>query len=412
MSPKASVIIPVYNGEKYVGAAIDSLLAQTLEDWELVIVDDGSTDGTAAVLAPYASDPRIRIRRQENHGPWAPRNLGLALSQGEHMAFLDADDQWVPSYLERMVRALIANPSAVAAFTGWQYVDECGVPLPQAIIPAAGDERRLHKELRWHNTLVPSGVVVRRAAITQCQGFDIRLIRSADWDLWLRLLELGPFVAVPDRLVWYRTHSENVSDDIASMEAATRLVMQRHVPVEGDPACWSEDERRAHGHPFFVSALAHFRRNELAAGIGKTQEALAVWPAMAGQDETYYELGCAYQRRGLRGSPIGLRLEDSERLVHSLVFDHWPARSDDTRRARWGHACLVLSKLAYQANDRGAARRLATQAGRYATPSHRGKALRAWLRASLPSGLVRGVRRARQELADRSGDSSGGRSRS
>jgi hypothetical protein len=127
---------------------------------------------------------------------------------------------------------------------------------------------------------------------------------------------------------------------------------------------------------------------------------------MACQDETYYELGCAYQPRGLRGSSIDLRLHDSERLIHSLIFDHWPAPSEGARRTRWGQACLVLSTLAYQANDRSAAQRLAIQAWRYAAPVQRGSALRAWLRASLPSGLVRGVRSAKQMLAARSADAS------
>jgi hypothetical protein len=165
-------------------------------------------------------------------------------------------------------------------------------------------------------------------------------------------------------------------------------------------------ERLQSYQPFFVSALAHFRRSEVAAGIGKTQEALVVWPAMACQDETYYELGCAYQQRGLRGSSIDLRLHDSERLIHSLIFDHWPAPSEDARRSRWGQACLMLSQLAYQANDRSAAQRLAIKAWRDTAPMRRGSALRAWLRASLPSGLVRGVRSAKQMLAARSADAS------
>jgi hypothetical protein len=305
-----------------------------------------------------------------------------------------------------MVRALTANPSAVAAFAGWQYVDEGGVPLPQTHIPSAAQARRLGEELQWRNALVPSGVVLRRAAIAACRGFDTQFVRLEDWDLWLRLLALGPFVAVPERLVWYRTHGANMSNDLAGMEASRLQLLQRHVPAEGEPADWSERQRRAYGHTFFVSALAHFWRNEVAAGIGKTQEALAVWPAMACQNETYYELGCAYQRPGLRGSSIDLRLHDSERLIHSLIFDHWPALSEGARGARWGQACVVLSTLAHQANDRSAAQRLAIQAWRYAAPAQRGSALRAWLRASLPSGLVRGVRSAKQMLAARPADAS------
>jgi glycosyltransferase involved in cell wall biosynthesis len=406
MAARTSVIIPVYNGEKYVAAAIDSVRAQTCEDWELVIVDDGSTDGTAAVLARYAADPRIRVSHQENQGPAASRNRGVVLSEAETVAFLDADDLWVRSYLARMMGALTANPSAAAAFAGWQYVDESGHPLPQAIIPSASQARQLHEELLWRNALVPSAVVVRREAIIACEGFDTELVILEDWDMWLRLLARGPFVAVPERLVWYRTHGENMSDDIAGIEVGTLRVLQRHVHAEGDPAGWSGVQRRAYGHAFFVSGLAHLRRGDVAAGIAKTREALAVWPALACQDETYYELGCAYQKRGLRGSVIDLRLHDSERLIHSLIFEHWPAPSESTRRARWAHACLVLSKLAFHVNDRGAAQRLALQGWRSAAPLQRGSALKAWLRASLPSGLVRGVRSAKELLAADPADAS------
>jgi glycosyltransferase involved in cell wall biosynthesis len=132
------------------------------------------------VLARYAGDPRIRVWHQENQGLSASRNRGLALSHAEYIAFLDADDLWVHSYLTRMVRALTANPSAVAAFAGWQYVDEDGVPLPQTNIPSDAQARRLGEELQWRNALVPSGVVVRRAAIAACRGFDTQFVRLED----------------------------------------------------------------------------------------------------------------------------------------------------------------------------------------------------------------------------------------
>lgn len=395
MQPAVSVIVPVYNGEKYVVAALDSIRAQTCADWQVILVDDGSTDGTAAVLAQYPGDPRIEIVRQENQGPAASRNRGQARCTAQYVAFLDADDMWLPTYLARMVQELTANPSAVAAFAGWQYVDQAGDPLPQVIIPSRALGRRLGEELLWRNALVTSGVVVRRWALEACRGFDTELTQAQDWDLWLRLLALGPFIAVPKRLVWYRTHGENRSDDLAVAEAYRLKVLRRHLHVEGDPAGWTELQRQAIGYTLFVSALAYFRRGKVAAGVAKTQEALQSWPAMAARDETYYELGCAYQQRGWRGSFADLRLDESTHLIHSLVFEHWPAPSETARHAWWAHACLVLSQLAYEAGDGPTARRLAAQAWRGAAIRQRGSALRAMLRAGLPSGLVRWVRSVR-----------------
>ena len=118
MQPAVSVIVPVYNGEKYVVAALESIRAQTCADWHLILVDDGSTDGTAAVLARYPRDRRIEIVRQEHLGLAAARNRGQASCTAQHVAFLDADDMWQPTYLAEMVQELTANPSAVAACAG------------------------------------------------------------------------------------------------------------------------------------------------------------------------------------------------------------------------------------------------------------------------------------------------------
>lgn len=395
IQPAVSVIVPAYDAEKYLAAALDSIRAQTLSTWQAIVVDDGSTDGSAAVLERYRGDSRIEIIRQEHSGPAAARNRGLARCAAEYVAFLDADDLWVPTYLEEMLHELRANPAAVAAFTGWQYVDRTGQPMPQAIIPSPSSGRQLRDDLLWRNPLVSSGVVVRRRALDACGGFDTEFTQAQDWDMWLRLLAVGPFIAVPKRLVWYRTHGENITENVAVAETYRLKVLRRHLRIDDDPARWSDAQRQAIGYTFFVSALAYFRHGQIATGVSKTQEALRSWPAMPSRDETYYELGCAYQQRGWRGPASDLQLERSTRLIRSLVFEHWPAPSAAARDAWWGHACLVLSQLAHEAGDQAAARRLALQAWRGVARPHKRRALRAIVRASLPTrllGLVRGVR--------------------
>jgi glycosyltransferase involved in cell wall biosynthesis len=392
IQPAISVVVPAHNAERYLAAALDSLRAQTLSAWQAIVVDDGSSDGSAAIVGRYRDDARIAIVRQEHRGLAAARNHGLARCAAEYVAFLDADDLWQPTYLAEMADALDAEAEAVAAFAGWQYIDRSGQPLPQAIVPSRASADRLGDELLYRNALVPSGVVVRRAAIDACQGFDIEFVQAQDWDLWLRLLARGPFVAVPKRLVWYRTHGENMSEDVAVAERYRLKLLRRHLGIAGDPAGWTEAQRRAIGYAYFASALAYFRHGRLADGVDKTREALCNWPALTSRDETYYELGCAHQQRGRRG-PFGEpQLERSTMLIRSLIFEQWPAPSPAARRAWWGHACLVLSQLAHESGDRAAARHLAVEAWRAVVPGQKTRALRALVRASLPGALLRWVR--------------------
>ena len=161
--PAVSVITPVFNAERYIGAAIESVLGQSASDWELLVIDDGSTDGTPDVVREYAGDPRLRVVRREHRGLSAARNEGVSKATGRLLAFLDADDLWRPEYLERMVSMLDRKPEAVLAFAGWRYVDGVGTVLPQFVedrrrrewVNPAGNAWQLHD---------PQGLPVHAAA--------------------------------------------------------------------------------------------------------------------------------------------------------------------------------------------------------------------------------------------------------
>jgi teichuronic acid biosynthesis glycosyltransferase TuaG len=127
-APTVSIILPVYNGERFIAAAIESVRQQSLADWELLIVDDGSTDGTAALVQAQAADPRLTIIQQPNQGPAPARNRAIARATAPYVAFLDADDVWFPGYLEAVTTTLASHPEAVLAFTGWQHIDVAGCP--------------------------------------------------------------------------------------------------------------------------------------------------------------------------------------------------------------------------------------------------------------------------------------------
>jgi GT2 family glycosyltransferase len=375
--PLVTVIMPAYNQARYLPAALDSVLGQTFRDFEIVVVDDGSTDETPQILARYG----VRCIRQENAGLPAARNTAIAAARGRWLAFLDSDDVWQPAYLATTMAALERVPEAVGAFAAWLYIDGDGRPLDQAVRPFGGDERRLVAELDWRNALLPSAAVVSRAAVVACGAFDTGLAACEDWDLWLRLRAHGRLLLVPEVLMLYRSHGESMTDDPLRIERERLKVnAKHHGPLEGPPAGWPEKRRRAAGFTYFTTALAYLRQGEMAAALGRLEQGLACWPGLAGQDEFFYELGCAYQPRGRRG--YHLDLAQSEALLQTLIFDRLPLPPTG-RALYWGHACLILARLARRNGQRPAGRRYALQALRHGRPAHKAAALRALARSFL-----------------------------
>jgi glycosyltransferase involved in cell wall biosynthesis len=208
--PEVSVVIPAHNAARWLGETLDSVRAQSFTDWECIVVDDGSTDGTRALVARHADEPRIRYLFQEKQERAAARNRGIAASSGPLVAFLDADDRWCPEKLAAQVSALRAAPAAGLCYTHARFVDVDGRPLPFRKPPRtiAG---LVFPELMRGNVLVIASVVVRRACLDAVGAFDASLpvYGCEDWDLWLRLARRYPVVAVDEELVLYRRHPGN-----------------------------------------------------------------------------------------------------------------------------------------------------------------------------------------------------------
>ncbi|HEY9696827.1 MAG TPA: glycosyltransferase [Trichocoleus sp.] len=202
--PRVSVIIPSYNCDRYLGQAIDSVLHQTFTDYEVIVIDDGSTDNTAAVLEHYGD--RIRAVRQKNQGVALARNHGIGLAQGEWIAFLDADDFFFPDKLAAQIAVVEAEPTLGIVHSGWQRVDAEGNVLmtvePWQQIP----KLTLESWLRWKPVL-PSAMLFRREWLVQSGGFDARFPPAEDTELVLRLARLGCESAwLPQVTVGYRQH--------------------------------------------------------------------------------------------------------------------------------------------------------------------------------------------------------------
>jgi glycosyltransferase involved in cell wall biosynthesis len=201
--PQVSVIIPVFNAAATVGRAVESVLAQTLAGLEIVAVDDGSTDASIEALARFGE--RVKVIRQDNRGPSAARNLGVRNSSGEYLAFLDADDWWMPTMVERLAAALEAGRTCVLAYCDLKLVDSVGRELGTSLAVATSlDPPTVEDMLERLWPIMPSGVVMRRDAFEAAGGFPERLRAFEDVYLWLVMREQGGFAFVPEKLAAWR----------------------------------------------------------------------------------------------------------------------------------------------------------------------------------------------------------------
>lgn len=237
-----SVIIPAYNAAAYVKEAVDSAIAQTYPNKEVIVVDDGSTDGTRAVLEPYIKKKAIVYLHQENRGLAGARNTGVRSARGEFVALLDSDDIFLPDKLERQVGYLVAHPNCGVCYCDlWHFYDDApGHMLKLNYIYYSGDE--VFPRLLKMNFINPLSVVVRRSEINRVGLFDETYRRSEDWEYWVRLAYHGVrFCFLPETLAKYRMHKGSLSYGW-SVKAAEKETVLRIFKTLRDKM--SREERR------------------------------------------------------------------------------------------------------------------------------------------------------------------------
>jgi glycosyltransferase involved in cell wall biosynthesis len=206
--PKVSVVMPVYNGERFLRESLDSVFAQTFQDFEMLCVDDGSTDRSASILRQYG--PKIRAVRQENAGQSAARNAGVALAKGRYVAFLDQDDLWYPSKLMTQVAAIEADSRVVLVHCDFDRIDEKG----QMVQQSAGISERSSAlgspmgQLIGEALIFPSAMMIRKDGYERSGGFFSELQGFEDFDLIARLKQQGEFIMVKERGMAYRMHGQ------------------------------------------------------------------------------------------------------------------------------------------------------------------------------------------------------------
>ncbi|MBI5149416.1 MAG: glycosyltransferase [Candidatus Omnitrophica bacterium] len=214
---RVSIIIPVYNSEKTVGEALDSVAAQTYTDYEVIVVNDGSTDQSESAIKKYMSPPlNVTYVEQVNNGPAAARNAGLRLAKGEFVAFLDADDLWDKDKLATAIEAMDANPDAKLVFTDMRHVVNGRTVyasyLHERPYPSLPNGK-IYDNLLWGNFIFTPTVLVRRDVLREVGGFDENLQIAEDYDLWLRIARRYPIHYIDRPLVTRRRIGGNITDD-------------------------------------------------------------------------------------------------------------------------------------------------------------------------------------------------------
>jgi glycosyltransferase involved in cell wall biosynthesis len=234
-TPTISVVIAAYNAERWIAATLDSILAQTEPAHEVIVVDDGSQDGTADVLSGYAG--AVHVLRQDNAGPAPAFNRAVAAATGEYVAFSGADDLWDEHKLERQAAALRAQPEIDVAFTHACFFGtenwEAGRPAAEGLLDGAAFTRAMYEI----GDLIPAPTaVVRRDLFERLGGYDPDFT-SEDYEFWMRALEAGArFYYDPALLVRCRRHGSNLSTDLLTVTRCCLEIHERYAHLMDDPA--------------------------------------------------------------------------------------------------------------------------------------------------------------------------------
>lgn len=262
--PQVSVVIPAYNRGNLICETLDSVLTQTYRDFEVIVVDDGSTDDTPSVLAQYAE--RVHVIRQENKGEGAARNAGILVAQGDYIAFIDSDDLWVPTKLERQM-ALLTNSSPLV----WVYSDAYVFDSQtKRVLYSLGQRSRQYEghvaRQLLLNCFVASPTPVIRRSVFDIVGLFNHNPRDSDWDMWLRIGARHPIRKIPEALAGYRLHKDSISQQSSPMFAHRYHINTIEQAVAYAPDVYGPVHRQA-------LAAAHLRTGAALAREGDLSQA-------------------------------------------------------------------------------------------------------------------------------------------
>ena len=268
MSPRVSVLVTVYNREAFLAACLGSILASTWQDFEVVVVDDGSSDESCAIAETYvARDPRIRFFRNErNLGDYPNRNRAASLATGKYLKYVDADDLIYPHSLRLMVEALESFPEAALGLS-WDVVDS---PIPYPFLLNSLEAHVAHFLGRSPLGVGPSAAIIRRDAFEAIGGFSGKQF-IGDTELWLKLTARWPMVSLPPALVWWRMHEGQQMHLEQDRPEIVTARFQMELTALHDGSMLAPESQAAAA----VRLRQHHARRILALALSQRQAALA-----------------------------------------------------------------------------------------------------------------------------------------
>ena len=295
-TPAVSIVIPAYNAMAYLQETLDSVWEQTFTDFEVIVVDDGSTDCIQEWFETTPLDSRLRLISQENQGSAGARNTGIQESRADYVAFLDADDLWAPTKLERQMNALERSPDAALVYTWSTLTNAAGVPTGRIFKSDA--QGQVWADLILNNFVgCGSTPVVKRSYIQTLGAFDQSLGSAVeDWEMWLRLALKHPFLVVSEPLVKYRQHEISASRNWRNMEQGFKTVLEKAF-AEAKAAKMSNLtwlRQRAYGNVYLDLAWKPLQCEEKDIAAAKEMLAKAVkYDSQIWQTTEYWRLSLA-----------------------------------------------------------------------------------------------------------------------
>ncbi|MEB3339121.1 MAG: glycosyltransferase family A protein [Leptolyngbyaceae bacterium] len=285
--PKVSIIIPAYNAMSYLPETVQSALRQTFTDFEILIINDGSTDGIVE-WATQLTDPRVKLVSQTNQGVSVARNTGIAQAQGEYIAFLDADDLWEPSKLAKQVQCLDQNPTVGLVNTWVVNIDEQNHP-DNNVCTTYGEGWIWQQMIQQNLILCGSVAMVRQRCFAAVGGFDPDLQSAEDWEMWIRIASRYPFALLKEPLVFYRQclHTGSKSNHLQQHLQYCLRVIEKTFQT-APPELWDLRER-AYGLAYLAVAWKPIQTQDPQKALEFCRQALQHSPQLR-YSQTYLRL--------------------------------------------------------------------------------------------------------------------------
>lgn len=332
-APLVSVVVPNYNHARYIGDAIHSVLNQRFRNFEIIVVDDGSTDNSREVVARFGD--RVRYIWQTNSGLSAARNTGIVQARGDLIGVLDADDMYEPDFMSVLVPILQADEEAEAVYCGYRFVDVSNQPLPQVEARLISPDR-LFQALADGNFLVPESILVRRRCYEKVGLFDVNLRACEDVDMWLRIAKHYKVLGVTNILTRHRILPNSMSTDPTRQTENRLAVIRKHFgakpSAEGE---WTAPQRRAYGQAYLASCVEYLQARMADRAYESFCNMVLASPLLLTQLNTFYELGCGEQPKGYRGDFASLDLDASARNLLNLLERFFREAGSRSVYLRW-----------------------------------------------------------------------------